>query len=718
MTRTFPDGFLWGTGTSAYQVEGAWDADGKVPSIWDEYSHNGASTPDGTSGDVAIDQYHRLDEDLDLLSDLGAPAYRFSISWPRIVPDASAAPNRAGLDYYDRLIDGLLERGLVPVANLYHWDTPVWAEELGGWMSRDTADRFGEYAAIVGERFGDRVAQWYTMNEPTHPTLAAYVIPALPPQAGLGADGLASVHNILLAHGNAVRALHGASVSGDIGMILSHSGFQPATTHPDDIRAAELANHYESIFLSPVLGHGHLPELREFLSDRGLLRDGDENLIAQPIDAIGLNWYSRYAAASPQRAQFSDDMPKQAQTMASLQEATTRLGFVSVPVPGNPWTGAHRQHTPGGLLDALRNFVSDYADHPRIYITENGIGDKDLPGSDGTVHDTHRLAYLERCLGEVHQAISEGIDVGGYFVWSSFDNFQWTAGFTQRFGMIHVDPASQVRTPKSSFHWYKNVVARNGLPRENEFDVAEEYDGDAAGVEIPGVRNARGIGGLPTMSGSHLRSGLYFRTGSLAGLTEAGRRRLQELGVTAVVDLRDKQSIEDTPDRVDPAVSIAAPVFERIPDAQTFDFDGFSLADTYLDLVSAKGPELVGVLKIIASHTDGAILVHCDAGKDRTGLVTALLLGVLGVTDAAILSNYAESGTALGSPFLDAINEAIAPRVLTDEHATKILDSDANNIVQVFDVIRREFGSITAYTQAHGLTPAEIDALRTRFIAD
>ncbi|MDQ0647046.1 beta-glucosidase/6-phospho-beta-glucosidase/beta-galactosidase [Microbacterium natoriense] len=481
MTHTFPEGFVWGTATAAYQVEGAWDADGKVPSVWDTAMHTWLKTPDGTSGDTAIDQYHRLDGDLDILQKLGAGAHRFSVSWPRIITDAKGTINQAGLDYYERMVDGLLARGIAPALNLYHWDTPQWLEDLGGMMERDFAEWLADLATVVGARLGDRVGRWFTMNEPSHPSLGGYVAGFLPPARKEGSAGLVTVHNLLLGHGRSIQALRAAGVKGEIGTILSQSGVAPATSHPDDVRAAERAEHFEGgLFLNPMLGRGHLPEMAATLGD--LIRDGDEEIIAQPMDVLGLNWYSLYSAASVERAAAHlADLPPRGAMFAGLAPATAGLGFAVVPAPGLPWGGAHRQLTPGGLRHALDWVAQTYPDHPDIVITENGVGYPETADAAGFVQDDDRIRYLGWALEELSDAIADGARVRGYHVWTSFDNFQWMAGFAQRFGLVHVDPHTQARTPKASFGWLAEAVRTGTVPPVPVEGVA----GDHADVEIP-----------------------------------------------------------------------------------------------------------------------------------------------------------------------------------------------------------------------------------------
>lgn len=461
----FPDGFLWGTGASAYQVEGAWDADGKGPSIWDVAAHSTSTLrpADGTSGDVAIDQYHRLDEDLDLLAQLGAPVHRFSISWPRVLPDGRRV-NTLGLDYYEKMVDGLLARGIQPVANLFHWDLPQALEDEGGWLSRDTAQRFAQYAQIVADRLGDRVTGWFTMNEPTHPSLGGYVAGLLPPLRRADSAGLASVHHILLAHGLATQALQ-AQVASPVGIILSVSGVKAATDHPDDVAATQLAARFvDGLFLDPLLRGHHIEVLAAALGD--CVREGDLAVIGTKMQHLGINWYSRYAIAAPQRAsEHIAQAPPQWQLFATLANQCAPLGFVIVPEPGARWSFAHRQITPGGLGEVLRWIAASYPNHPPLIVSENGIGLQDLPGPDGRVDDQERIDFLSFNIADVADVIDDGIDVRGFWVWSAWDNLQWHAGFSQRFGLVHVAQPSLRRTPKASFDWFAELVGLNALPR-------------------------------------------------------------------------------------------------------------------------------------------------------------------------------------------------------------------------------------------------------------
>ena len=724
MTNTFPDGFIWGTGTSAYQVEGAWNEDGKVPSIWDTAFHTGLRTPDGTSGDRAIDQYHRLDEDLDLLQRLGAGAHRFSVAWPRIVSDATGSINEAGLDYYERLVDGLLARGIAPALNLYHWDTPQWMEDLGGMMTRDFSEHFGHLATVVGERLGDRVAQWFTMNEPTHPSLGAYVAGFLPPARREGQAGLASVHNLLLAHGRAILALRSAGVAGDVGTILSMNGASPATSHTDDIAAAERAEYFDGrLFLDPMLGRGHLPELLAALGDT--VRDGDLDTIAQPMDVLGVNWYSTYSIAAPERAPAHlAELPPRAAMFAGFAPVTAPLGFTIVPAPGLPWGGAHRQLTPGGLRDALDWLTVTYPDHPDVVITENGVGYPDAPDATGVVNDERRIRYLSWAIQEVADAIAGGARVRGYHAWSSHDNLQYMAGFTQRFGLIHVDPETLVRTPKASFDWYREVVRTGAVPAA----IDPTAVGDHLGIDVEGVHNARGVGGLETMDGRRVLDGLFFRSAGLHGITDDGRRTLTLLGVDTILDLRGMTEVTQSPDAIEGARVMHLPLHEPSdPEAGLFvgaaaDESGVSgLGSIYREIVQTRGREITQGLRAITS-AQGAVLAHCTAGKDRTGVFVAILLAALGVRDVDIVRTYAESGDLLGTGFRAEVS---ALMTLSSPDGSPILDADLDDLLAspseliegVLDVIRHDHGTVTEYLRVHGFSPDDLGALRQKLVA-
>jgi beta-glucosidase len=710
MTTTFPDGFQWGTGTSAYQVEGAWDADGKVPSIWDTFQHTTLRTPDGSSGDVAIDQYHRLDGDLDILRDLGASTHRFSASWPRVISDAAGTINTPGLDYYDRVVDGLLARNIRPALNLFHWDTPQWMEDLGGMMTREFADHFATFASAVAGRLGDRVAEWYTMNEPTNPSVGGYVAGFLPPHQSLGAPGLASVHHLLLAHGRAVQAIRAQGVTGDVGTIVSMSGISPATTHPDDVRAAERADYFEGrVFLDPMLGHGHLPELAATLGD--IVQPGDLETIAQPLDVLGLNWYSRFSAAAPERAAVHlAETPPQGGMFTALAPLTAKLGFAVVPTPGLRWGGGHRQLTPGGFRAILDWMVDTYPDHPTLVITENGVGGAEQADASGHADDTERVEYLSWAVAELADAVAHGARVRGYHVWSSFDNFQWMSGFSQRYGLVHVDHDTQVRTPKPSFAWFRELIATGTIPASTGTNAT----GDHSGVEVGGVLNARGIGGLRTVDNRRVRDGLLFRTAGLHNITDEGTATLSGLGVSTVLDLRGDEEASRWPSLRGDAVTVSRlPLHHGRLSGQDA---AVGLDGVYTSIVRDSGELIVAGIRAIAATTEGASLVHCTAGKDRTGVFVAVFLAALGVTDADIVRTYAESASRLGDDFVEQVARDLFGTVLPAEVAADLNSSTPDRIVAALALIRHGHGTVAAYLRHHGLTDDELTALRQMFL--
>lgn len=710
MTHTFPNDFQWGTGTSAYQVEGAWDADGKVPSVWDTYQHTTLRTPDGSTGDVAIDQYNRLDGDLDLLHTLGASTHRFSAAWPRVISDAQGTINARGLDYYDRVVDGLLARGIHPALNLFHWDTPQWMEDLGGMMTREFADHFATFASALAGRVGDRVAEWYTMNEPTNPSVGGYVAGFLPPHRNLGAAGLASVHHLLLAHGRAVQAIRAEGVTGDVGTIVSMSGMSPATTHPDDVRAAERADYFEGrVFLDPMLGRGHLPELAATLGD--IVRPGDLETIAQPLDVLGLNWYSRFSAAAPERAAVHfADAPPQGAMFAALAPMTASLGFSVVPAPGVRWGGGHRQLTPGGFRMFLDWVAATYPEHPTLVITENGVGGAEKADETGHADDAERVDYLSWAIAELAEAIADGARVRGYHVWSAFDNFQWTSGFSQRYGLIHVDENTQVRTPKPSFAWYRELIATGTIPTADKAAAT----GDHTGIDVGGVLNARGIGGLRTVDNRVVRDGLLFRTAGLHQITAEGTDTLASLGVCTVLDLRGDEEASRWPSLGGETVTVSRlPLHHGRLSGQDA---ALGLDGVYTAIVRDSGELVVQGIRAIAATTEGASLVHCTAGKDRTGVFVALFLSVLGVTDEDIVRTYAESADNLGDEFVERVARDLFGTVLPEHIAADLNSSTPERIEAVLAMVRHSHGTVRAYLREHGLTDEEIVSLRDHFL--
>lgn len=435
----FGTDFMWGTATAAYQIEGAVDADGRGRSIWDTFSHQPGRIREGHTGDVACDHYHRWDEDLALAAGLGLDAYRFSIAWPRIQPDGRSPVNPAGLDFYDQLVDGLLERGMSPFPTLFHWDLPQALEDQGGWLNRDTAYRFADYAAAVADRLGDRASRWITLNEPFIHMAFGYALGHHAPGRALYFDALPAGHHQLLGHGLAAVALRERG-----GQVLLTNNCTPVTAasdRPEDLAAADVYDTiHNRFFLDPVLTGRYPDLLQEMLTGAGAIQDGDLATIATPLTGLGINYYNPTRVGAPTAA--DDPLP-----------------FVRLPIDGVPRTGFGWPVAPRGLRDLLVGLRERYGtDLPPIHITENGCAYPDPVNADGQVTDTERIAFLDGHLRAVHDAIAEGVDVRGYFVWSLLDNFEWAEGYSQRFGLVHVDFDTQVRTPKASYRWYADQV--------------------------------------------------------------------------------------------------------------------------------------------------------------------------------------------------------------------------------------------------------------------
>jgi len=430
----FPDNFIWGAATSAFQIEGGWDSDGKGPSIWDEFCLHPGNIADGSNGNIACDHYHRLDSDLDLIARLGLDAYRFSISWPRVQPSGEGELNEQGLSFYDRLIDGLLERGIQPYATLYHWDLPQALQtKYGGWQSRETAYRFMDYAAVITKRFGDRVVSFATHNEP-------WVSAVLGHEKGIFAPGIQSraaaaqvSHHLLLSHGLAVQAIRDSGSAAATGIVLNMSPIHPLTNSTDDVAAARLEDGLSLRWYMDALCKGQYPAdvLAHLAQDAPAIHAGDMNIIQKPIDFIGVNYYTRNVVSSA--TPWSP---------ASSGAAVTDMGW---------------EVYPAGLTELLLRLHSDYT-LPALYITENGAAFPDA------IEDEDRRRYLESHIAAVADAIQRGVDVRGYFVWSLFDNFEWASGYEKRFGIVRVDYETQARSLKRSALWYQRLVAEFKQP--------------------------------------------------------------------------------------------------------------------------------------------------------------------------------------------------------------------------------------------------------------
>jgi beta-glucosidase len=447
----FPVGFRWGAATAAYQIEGAVDADGRTPSIWDTFSRLPGAIAGGDTGDVACDHYRRMPSDVELMRQLGLNAYRFSVSWPRVQPGGRGPLNPAGLDFYRRLVDELLDAGIEPWLTLYHWDLPQDLEDAGGWPARDTALRFADYAALVHEALADRVGDWTTLNEPWCSAFLGYGEGLHAPGRTDGADALAASHHLMLGHGLAVEAMRAQSRRGRIGMTLNLYAVSPASGSAADVDAARridgLMNRW---FLDPIL-LGRYPDdvLRDVseISDLSVVRDGDLAAIATPLDRLGVNYYTRHVVLAGDNPSYPSSWP-----------GSEHVRFLS---RGLPATAMGWEIDAPGLYEVLTQVAAYPA--PPIYITENGAAFDDRPGPDGAVDDSERVAYLDAHLRACHRAIAAGVPLEGYFAWSLLDNFEWGWGYGKRFGLIYVDYPTQRRVPKRSAAWYAQTISRNGL---------------------------------------------------------------------------------------------------------------------------------------------------------------------------------------------------------------------------------------------------------------
>ncbi|MGI9648051.1 MAG: GH1 family beta-glucosidase [Acidimicrobiia bacterium] len=437
---TFPDDFVWGVATASYQIEGATTEDGRGPSIWDTFSRMPGKVLNGDTGDVACDHYHRWQSDVELMKTLGVQAYRFSIAWPRVLPEGTGRINTPGLDFYDRLVDGLLQAGIVPFPTLYHWDLPQALDDEGGWLARATAEAFAEYADIVATRLGDRVKNWVTLNEP-------WVISHLGYGSGEHAPGHTNwdevwpvAHHLLLGHGLATERIRRSVPGSNIGLVLNLEPQYPASADRGDVDAAGLADGYwNRWFLDPVAGRGYPADVVADCGwDQSEVRSGDMDRIASPIDLLGVNFYSRKVVAASEE-------PMVSRAGERLEEAeTTAMGW---------------EVYPAGLYDILVRVDADY-EFPAIWITENGAAYEDRIVA-GRVEDDDRISYIRRHLQQVYRALQAGVPVLGYFAWSLMDNFEWGRGYTKRFGLTYVDYETQARTIKKSGEWYSRVVSSN-----------------------------------------------------------------------------------------------------------------------------------------------------------------------------------------------------------------------------------------------------------------
>jgi len=437
----FPKDFVWGAATAAYQIEGAWNEDGRGESIWDRFSHTPGKVENGDTGDVACDHYNLWRQDLALMKELGLQAYRFSIAWPRILPAGRGRANQAGIDFYSRLVDALLELGIEPYVTLYHWDLPQLLQDAGGWPVRGVADAFCEYADVVSRALGDRVHYWTTLNEPFCSAFVSYEMGRHAPGHTDVQEAVAASHHLLLAHGLAVPVIRRNVPGAKVGITLNFTPQEPASPSPADrLQAIWEDGYVNRWFVEPLAGHGYPADMVQGFGTRlEFVHPGDMDVISAPLDFLGVNYYTRGIA----RSQAPQDQP--------------RTVFAGAEHTEMDW-----EVYPDGLYQLLGRLHFAYG-FPAIYITENGAAFRDVVNSEGQVDDPERVSYFRRHLQKVSQAIAIGVPVQGYFAWSLLDNFEWGYGYSKRFGLVYVDYQTQRRIPKSSAKWYAQVIQDNGF---------------------------------------------------------------------------------------------------------------------------------------------------------------------------------------------------------------------------------------------------------------
>jgi beta-glucosidase len=435
----FPSDFLWGASTASYQIEGSVSADGRGASIWDTFCKRPGAIYGGMNGDLACDSYKKTKEDVALLKELGVDSYRYSIAWPRVQPEGSGKPLEAGLDYYKRLADALGEAGIESAVTIYHWDLPQTLEDSGGWPVRDTALRFAEYADIVFRALGDRVGRWFSLNEPWCSAFLGYEYGVHAPGRKDRAAAYAAAHHLLLGHGLAVRAYRDTGLTAPIGIVLNAMTPRPATRSSEDLEAADRASDLgTALWLDPIYGRGYPERLLKAYGVSMPVLPGDFGIIASPIEFVGINYYSeRAVAADPAGLEGFKEVP-------SWQDKT-EMGWEIVPE---------------GLLRMLRVIARRWP-VKALYVTENGAAFPDRPEADGRIRDRDRIDYIRAHVGACRRAVAEGIPLKGYFLWSLMDNFEWAFGYSKRFGLVRVDPATGDRRPKDSYYFYRDLVAGN-----------------------------------------------------------------------------------------------------------------------------------------------------------------------------------------------------------------------------------------------------------------
>ena len=451
-TYAFPNGFIWGAATSAYQIEGSPLADGARASIQHRYAHTPGNTHNGETGDRVADHYHRWPEDITLMKELGLRHYQYSIAWPRVIPEGTGAVNPKGLEFYDRLTDALLEAGVTPTPILHVWDLPGDLQDRGGWANRDSAEWFAEFASVVFELIGDRASHWFTICEPSNPSLGGYMAGVLAPAMKDLYAGMRAAHHVNLAHGRAVQAFRASGAGGKIGTAISVADILPASDREEDIEAA--ANYdvfHNKMFIDPVMLGTYPVEVAGWFGDAwSAVRDGDLDVIATSTDFLGITYYSTSVVSAG---------------AADGEEHGVRRGGalnITVGEPDGPKTGLGWPIRPQGLINVLR-WIRDRYENPPVIVTENGGAFDDVVTPDGRVEDAERLAYIRDHLLAAHAALEEGIDLRGWFVWSFLDTWEFWLGLSARFGLVHIDYETLRRTVKSSGRWFAGVMAANGF---------------------------------------------------------------------------------------------------------------------------------------------------------------------------------------------------------------------------------------------------------------
>jgi beta-glucosidase len=445
MTRiAFPEDFLWGSATSSFQIEGAAFEDGRGVSIWDTFCRTPGKVANGDTGDIACDHYHRYQQDVDLMAGLGFDMYRFSIAWPRILPQGTGQVNEAGLDFYDRLVDALLAKNIQPFATLYHWDLPQALQDAGGWPNRMIVDAFVNYADVVTKRLGDRVQNWMTLNEPWCISFLSHAIGAHAPGHQDIEEALLAAHHVLLAHGRSVPVIRAnGNANTKVGIVLNQTWADPSTNSTEDIAAANRwQGHFNRWFLDPLY-KGEYPEdmIAVYGGEVPDLQAGDLAEISVPTDFLGINFYNRAVVSN------------------GTETPVLNIRFER---PEGEYTAIGWEVYPESLYQLLNWIHKEYAPGP-MYITENGAAYDDVVSPDGSVSDPGRLAYLQGHFHSAYRAMQDGVPLKGYFVWSLMDNFEWAEGYDKRFGIIYVDFETQQRIPKQSAHWFAQVIRDNGF---------------------------------------------------------------------------------------------------------------------------------------------------------------------------------------------------------------------------------------------------------------